>query len=117
MADYTGKAQFFAAFRCAAEHEAEGDRVFAHHAAWIERTHPTEGDEALLQYMVPKSHDANGNVQFLLAEVYETQAGVAHHSRLAHADQEDSRLPDLVAFKEKCEVIGWGPADVAHSLW
>ncbi|WP_062381361.1 hypothetical protein [Demequina pelophila] len=117
MADYTGKAQFFAAFRCPEEHEAEGDRIFASHVAWMERTHPREGDLALLQYMVSKSHDGQGNVQFLLAEVYETAAGVENHSRLAHADEQDSNLPALLAFREKCETIGWGSADVVHSLW
>lgn len=117
MPDYTGKAQFFVAFRCSAEHEAEGDRLFADHAAWMHRTHPKEGDEALLQYTVSKNHDENGNVQYLLAEVYETRAGVENHFRLAHEDEEASGLPHLLAFTDKCETIGWGAADVAHSLW
>lgn len=90
MADYTVKAQFFVAFRCPADQEAEGDRVFADHLAWMERTHPKEGDEALLQYTVSKNYDDEGNVQSLLAEVYETTAGVENHSRLAHEDEEDS---------------------------
>lgn len=117
MADYTGKAQFFVAFRCPAEHEAEGDRVFAQHAAWMERTHPKDGDEALLQYTVSKNHDDDGNVQYLLAEVYETTAGVENHSRLAHEDEEDSGFQSLLAFADKCETIGWGAADLVHSLW
>jgi len=117
VADFTGKAQFFLALKCAAEHEAEGDRVFARHAKWMERTHPTEGDKALLQYTVSKRLDGEGNVLFLLAEVYETSAGVENHSRLAHEDEEDSDVASLLALVDKCEAIGFGASDVVHSLW
>jgi quinol monooxygenase YgiN len=118
MADYSGKAQFFVAFRCAAEHEAEGDRVFAHHAEWMERTHPKEGEEALLQYTVSKSRDDEGNVQFLLAEVYETTAGIDNHRRLSREDEDDSGVQALLAWVGKCDAtIGWDDADVVHSLW
>ena len=55
MADYTGKASFFAALKCPVEHEAEGDEIFAHHADWMMRTHPREGEKALLQYTVPSN--------------------------------------------------------------
>lgn len=117
MADFTGKAQFFVAFKCAAEHEAEGDRFFARHAEWMERTHPKEGDTALLQYTVSKRLDGEGNVLFLLAEVYETSAGVENHSRLAHENEGEPDLADLRALVDKCETIGFGASDVVHSLW
>jgi len=117
VADFTGKAQFFLALKCAAEHEAEGDRVFARHAEWMERTHPKEGDTALLQYTVSKRLDGEGNVLFLLAEVYETSAGVENHSRLAHEDEKDSDVIGLMALVNKCETIGFGASDVVHSLW
>ncbi len=115
MADYTGKAEFFVALKCPAEHEAEGDRFFARHAEWMERTHPRDGELALLQYTVSKAHDEEGNALFLLAEVYETHAGVENHYALAHDDQTDP--PDLRAFADKCESIGLTGADVLHSLW
>ena len=117
MADVTGKAQFFLALKCAAEHEAEGDRLFARHAQWMEQTHPREGDKALLQYTVSKRLDGEGNVLFLLAEVYETSAGVENHSRLAHGDEAASDLASLMALVEKSETIGFGASDVVHSLW
>ena len=117
MADYTGRAHFFVAFRCPAEHEADGDSVFAQHAEWMERTHPKDGDKALLQYTVSKSHDDEGNVLFLLSEVYETKAGIDNHRKLAHDDEEDSRVNDLLALADKCQTIGWGDAEVLHSLW
>ena len=117
MADYTGKAQFLWTFKCPPEHETEGDRFFAHHADWMERTHPREGDEALLQYIVTKATDDEGSIIFLLYEVYETMAGVENHSKLAHDDEEDSRVNDLIAFSRKCEVIGAARGKVLHSLW
>ena len=119
MANFTGKAQFFLALKCAAEHEAEGDRFFARHAEWMERTHPKEGDKALLQYTVSKRLDGEGNLLYLLAEVYETAAGVENHSRLAHEDEENSGqiVPSLRALLEKRETIGFGASDVVHSLW
>lgn len=86
------------------------------HAQWMERTHPKEGDKALLQYTVSKRLDGEGNVLFLLAEVYETSAGVENHSRLAHEDEEDLG-PGFWALVDKCETIGFGASDVVHSLW
>ena len=115
MADYTGKAEFFMAFKCPAEHEAEGDRFFARHAEWMARTHPKDGELALLQYTLSKAHDDEGNALFLLAEVYETMAGVDNHYALAQDRQSDP--PDLVAFAEKCETMGRTGAEVLHSLW
>ena len=117
MADFTGKAQFFLALKCAAEHEVEGDRFFARHAEWMERTHPKEGDTALLQYTVSKRLDGEGNVLFLLAEVYETSAGVENHSRLAHENEGEPDMASLRALVDKCETIGFGASDVVHSLW
>ena len=115
VADYTGKVQFFRAFKCPPEHEAEGDRFFTHHAEWMERTHPGEGDKALLQYTVSKDTDDEGNIIFLLYEVYETVAGAENHGKLAHDDGEI--LNEYVAFGEKCETLGGGRGEVRHSLW
>lgn len=117
MADYTGGGHFFVALKCPAHLEPEGDAVFAHHVEWMARTHPREGDEALLQYTVSKRRDDDGNVLFLLSEIYATPAGVANHGRLAHEDEEDSRVHDLLDFAHKCEGLGWGSSEVVHSLW
>jgi hypothetical protein len=117
VADFTGKAQFFVAFKCSAEHEAEGDRFFAQHAQWMERTHPKEGDTALLQYTVSTRLDGEGDVLFLLAEVYETSAGVENHSRLAHENEGEPDMASLRALVDKSETIGFGASDVVHSLW
>lgn len=116
MANYTGKAQFFVAFEVPAEHAEEADRFFEHHAEWMERTHPRDGDEALLQYTLSKSPDGEGNVLFLLAEVYETKAGIDHHRKLFH--EQTGLQEKLEGLLEKCETtLGWGDSEVVHSLW
>ena len=116
MSDYTGKAQFFAAFQLPAEHEAEADRFFAHHAECMERTHPRDGDEALLQYSVSKDPDGEGNVLILLAEVYETTAGIDNHRKLW--GEEPALKEELNDLLHECEAtMGWGDSAVVHSLW
>ena len=114
MADVRGKAQFFRVFKCAAEHEDEGDRFFARHAEWMERTYPTAGDKELLQYTVSKCADGAGNVLFLLTETYETQSGVENHIRLAH--ENESVLSLLTAFMATCDTVIGGSGDVVHTL-
>jgi hypothetical protein len=116
MADYTGKAQFFVALKVPAQHEAEADRFFEHHADLMQRTHPKVGEEALLQYTVCKNPDEDGSVLFLSAQVYETKAGIDNHRKLIH--EEPGLYEDLVSLVEKCDTtIGFGDSQVVHSLW
>lgn len=112
--DRTGKAQFFLAIASPPEHEGEGDRIFARHAAWMAATHPREGALALLEYSVSKFVAEGGEVVYLLAEVYESSAGIDNHRALAHQDE---HLEHLHAWLGKCRVIGGGNARVVHALW
>ena len=84
----------------------------------MERTHPRDGELALLQCTVSKGrvHGDEEMVVFALCEVYETMAGVENHIRLAHDDQEDSGYVRLSAWARKCESIH-GSTQVIHSLW
>ena len=76
-------------FTATPDQVAEGDRLFASHAPWMERTHPREGDLALLHYNVVKGPELSnpldpysrptGNTCFVLDEVYETPAGLDDH--------------------------------------
>ena len=84
---YTGKTQLTIAVDSPAELEVEGDRIFKQHAAWMEKSHYREGDKALLQYNVAKSPGVDGNVIFLLTEVYETVAGKDNHIEQAQGDE------------------------------
>lgn len=81
----------------------------------MEPTHPRDGDKGLLQYTVCKRHDDDGNVLFLIAEVYETAAGVDNHHQLATEDP--ALMPMLESLLQKCETIGGGASDMRHSLW
>jgi hypothetical protein len=60
--------------------EAEGDRVWKSHAKWMESTHYQEGEKALLQYIVAKGTDDDGNIHFVVTEVYKTEAGLQDHA-------------------------------------
>lgn len=100
--NYKGKAQLTMIIDSPAELEAEGDRIFSQHVAWMEKSHYREGEKALLQYNVAKSPGDNGNIIFILTEVYETADGIDDHIEQAHADahfepfskwREHARLP------------------------
>jgi len=54
---YTGKVQLTVITKSPPELEAEGVRIFASHANWIEANHYSDGDKALLQYNVAKGSD------------------------------------------------------------
>lgn len=116
MARYTVEPHSFVAFKVPAEHADEADRFFEHHAEWMERTHPRDGEEALLQYTVSKNSDGEGNILILLAEVYKTKVGIDNHRKPHHG--EPGLHEELVGLVEKCEAtIGRNDSEVVHSLW
>ena len=112
--NYIGKAQFSFTIVTPAELEVEGDRVFKLHAEWMVKTHHREGDKALLQYNVSKSSDSNGNIIFVLTEVYETAAGIEDHRKQAH---EAEFFGDFRKWLNQCQVIGGEDEVVIYSLW
>ena len=111
---YTGKAQFALIIDSPAELEAEGDRIFNMHAAWMEKTHYREGEKALLQYNVAKSPGNDGNVIFVLTEVYETVAGIEDHIEQAQGDEHHDAL---IKWMDQCNVTFIREASIIHSLW
>ncbi len=112
--NYKGKAQFSFTIVTPPELEAEGDRIFNLHAAWMAKTHYRDGEKALLQYNVTKSSDSDGNIIFVLTEVYETVAGIEDHRKQAH---EADFFGDLSKWLGQCQVIGGEDEVVIHSLW
>lgn len=113
--DYTGKVQLAIIINSPAALEADGDRIFTSHAAWMERTHHRDGEKALLQYNVSKSRDDDGNVIFVLAEVYATAAGVEDHVARSRSDWE--AYDDWGAWLSRCQVTAVLGAPIVHSLW
>ena len=51
---HKGKTQISFIFTAPPDLVAEGDRIFASHAAWMEKTHHRDGELALLVYNVAK---------------------------------------------------------------
>jgi hypothetical protein len=104
---------------------AEGDRIFESHAAWMEASHPQEGELALLLYNVSKGPEftkplepaagTTGSVFFVLTEVYATEAGVANHWKMGSETWADFNA--MVQWMEECETSVIHGCPVVHSLW
>lgn len=83
---HKGKTQLTILFTATPDLVTEGDRIFASPAAWMAETHYGEGELALLSYNIVKglelwnpldpSSEPTGNTSFVLAEVYESPAGL-----------------------------------------
>jgi hypothetical protein len=120
-----GKVRFLVTFTCPGDLEAEGDRIFKSHIAWMQPTHPHEGPKALLSYDVSKTPELSdpfvldskptGNVIFVLTEVYETDAGVVNHFDLSKATWKDFQA--WGDFAAKCKTTKVGAAKIFNSLW
>jgi hypothetical protein len=120
-----GKVRFLVTFTCPGDLEAEGDRIFKSHIAFLQATHPREGPKALLSYDVSKTPELSdpfvldskptGNVIFVLTEVYETDAGVVNHFDLSEASWKDFQAWN--DFAAKCKTTKVGAAKIFNSLW
>jgi hypothetical protein len=120
-----GKVQLTYVIVAPPDQVAEGDRIFRSHAAWMERTHPRDGENALLTYEVAKAPELSnpfdpdseptGNTCFVLNEIYETEAGVSNHFAEGQKSWED--FPALGQWLGKCSVTGAPAAPVINSLW
>jgi hypothetical protein len=108
-----------------AEDVAEGERLFASHAKFMEETHHREGELAMLTYNIASSPEfadplapeptPTGNRIFLMVEVYETEKGVADHWRLGQ--QVWSDFPAMTEWMQNCDVTILHGSKIVHSLW
>ncbi len=104
---------------------AEGDRIFASHASWMEKTHHRDGDLALLSYNVVKGQELSnpldpgsaptGNTSFVVAEVYANPEGLADHWKQGAESWEDFGAFMEWAGKVNVAVLHGSP--VVQSLW
>ncbi|MGI9533559.1 MAG: hypothetical protein ACR2NW_01285 [Thermodesulfobacteriota bacterium] len=125
MPSNIGKTQITIIFIAPPDLEAEGDRIFASHAAWMERTHHRDGELMLIRYNIIKgpelenpldpSSAPTGNVMFVLDELYETQAGLDDHWKRAPEEWED--LGAIVEWSGNCRVITSHGGKVIQGLW
>ena len=125
MSRNIGKTQITIIFIAPPNLVAEGDRIWASHAAWMERTHYKEGELALLRYNIVKgpelsnpldpSSGPTGNTMFVLDELYENQAGLDDHWKQAAESWED--LGAVVECAGKCKVVTSHGGKVIQGLW
>jgi len=122
---HKGKTQVTFVFTASPDLTADGDRIFASHADWMEKTHHRDGDLALLHYNIAKgpelsnpldpNSEPTGNTCFTLEEVYESPAGLDDHWK-----QGQDTWPDFGAFVEwagNVDVAVLHGSPVIHSLW
>jgi len=122
---YKGSRQLTIFFTCASEHAAEGDALFANHAAWMEQSHHRDGNLALLMYNVVRGEEREnpldptsaqtGDVTFVLTEVYSTSVGVADHWR--QASQSWEGFEAFASFAVKCKIKTLHASEIVQSLW
>ena len=122
---HKGKTQITFIFTASPDLAAEGDRILASHAAWMEKTHHQDGELALLAYNVVKgaeisnpldpSSSPTSNTNFVLTEVYESPAGLEDHWKQGAEGWEDFGAFMEWAGKVKVAVLHGSP--VLHSLW
>ena len=119
-----GKTNIVVMWTVAPEHVAEGDRVFESHVKWM-TGHPREGAAALVSYKISKgpelsnpldpNSEPTGNTIFVLAEVYESPAGVVEHWRQAVETWQD--LPAFMDWSSKGKVGTLHSGTVVQGLW
>jgi hypothetical protein len=122
---YEGKRQITLTCTVTPDLVAEGDRIFASHAEWMERTHYRDGDLALLRYNIVKgpelsnpldpSSEPTGNTTFVLTEIYESPAGVEDHWKQGFESWED--IGAFVDWLQKGKLTMSHGSPIIHSLW
>ncbi len=120
-----GKTQITIIYIATPDIVEEGERVFALHADWMKNTHAREGELALLRYNIIKAPELSepfnpnsaptGNTMFVLDEMYETQAGLDDHWRMAVEEWED--MPALVEWSAKCKAVTAHNGVAIQGLW
>ena len=120
-----GCTQFTVVFTVTPENVAEGDRIFASHAAWMSRTHHRDGDKELVRYNLSKapemanpmdpSQGLTGNTNYVLTEVYTNPSGLQDHWEQAQGNWEDFGALNEWLGKVESQMING--STIVHSLW
>ena len=120
-----GNTQFAMMFTATPADVAEGEKLLASHAAWMEKTHHLDGDLQLLNYNVAKSPEFSnpldpssaptGNTIYTLYEVYKNPEGLGDHWKQAQESWTD--FPAMLAWAAKTNVKVLHGAPIEHSLW
>ncbi len=122
---HEGKTQITFIFTADGDNVEEGDRLFASHAEWIEKTHHRDGELALLRYNVVRGAEVSnpldpgseptGRTSYALTEVYESPAGLADHWEQGANSWQD--FGPFLAWAQSVETAVLHGSPVIHSLW
>ncbi len=120
-----GKIMITMMFTAGPEDTAEGDKLFAGHAKWMEETHHKDGELELLRYNIAKgpeytvaldpSSEPTGNTIYTLCEVYKNPEGLMDHWKQAQETWADFGAIMEWSAKVKLSVMHGSP--IAYSLW
>jgi hypothetical protein len=112
-------------FIASPDNQAEGERIFASHAKWMEKTHHKDGDLAMLSYNFAKSPEFSnpldpstkptGNIVYTICEVYKNPAGVTDHWKQGQATWSDFGALMTWIGKVKLTIMHGSP--IEYSLW
>ena len=101
------------------------DALVASHAAWLAKTHPREGANALLSYNFSKGpelanaldpgSEATGNTRYVLNEIYETPAGIDNHWQESAKSWGD--FGAMVELLSSCDTQTLHSGEIVESLW
>lgn len=119
-----GNTMFTMMFVSGPENKAEGDRIFASHAKWMEKTHHKDGELAMFSYNIAKNEEytnpmdptsePTGNTIFTVYEVYKSPAGMADHWKQA---QDWVDFGALMAWAGKVKFTMMHGSPIEYSLW
>jgi hypothetical protein len=126
-ASHKGKVQLTFVFTAKPDQVAEGDKLFASHAAWMATSHQKDGKLALLRYNVVKGavlsealnpgSKPTKDTHFVLTEVYETADGIADHWKKAAAKDGWKDFKAFVGWASKTKITDLHGGAVIQSLW
>ena len=120
-----GKTQLLITFVASPDKVDKIDSLVASHAAWLAKTHPREGSNALLSYNFSKGpelanpldpgSEATGNTRYVLDEIYETPAGIENHWQESAKSWGD--FGAMVEILGTCDTQTLHSGEIAESLW
>ena len=119
------KVRFLTVISCPSDQVTEADRVFHSHIDWMKQTHQKTGPKGLLSYDVSKTAElldpfdpaskSTGKTNYILTEVYNTDAGVTEHFDLAESGWKD--YPAFNKLLGNCTTTKVRSAKIFNSLW
>ena len=120
-----GKTQLLITFVASPDQVGKIDALVASHGAYMAKTHPREGSEALLSYNFSKGpelanpldpgSESTGNTRYVLNEIYESPAGIANHWQESQKSWGD--FAAMVEVLGSCDTHTLHCGEIAESLW